>query len=155
MEEAAAGYDTTEGIEIERSFGVDESYSDETALQKGSSKDTHEAVPDVTEDEEQPAERASLLRETSSALKEELQDKLQRVKASHQVANVFLVISSLYKHRYVSSEARNVLKNQAIDEVRSPDGILSAAVELLLVDWDVDECIDTFVKVSQMLLAAA
>ncbi|CAK4066262.1 unnamed protein product [Aphanomyces euteiches] len=147
MEEAAAGR------ELQRRDSIAERI--EQSIAEHIQEDTHEAVPDVTEDEEQPAERASLLRETSSALKEELQDKLQRVKASHQVANVFLVISSLYKHRYVSSEARNVLKNQAIDEVRSPDGILSAAVELLLVDWDVDECIDTFVKVSQMLLAAA
>ncbi|KAF0737272.1 hypothetical protein Ae201684_006446 [Aphanomyces euteiches] len=144
MEEAAAGR------ELQRRDSIAERI--EQSIAEHIQEDTHEAVPDVTEDEEQPAERASLLRETSSALKEELQDKLQRVKASHQV---FLVISSLYKHRYVSSEARNVLKNQAIDEVRSPDGILSAAVELLLVDWDVDECIDTFVKVSQMLLAAA
>ncbi|KAH9109062.1 hypothetical protein LEN26_010751 [Aphanomyces euteiches] len=144
MEEAAAGR------ELQRRDSIAERI--EQSIAEHIQEDTYEAVPDVTEDEEQPAERASLLRETSSALKEELQDKLQRVKASHQV---FLVISSLYKHRYVSSEARNVLKNQAIDEVRSPDGILSAAVELLLVDWDVDECIDTFVKVSQMLLAAA
>ncbi|CAK4645590.1 unnamed protein product [Aphanomyces euteiches] len=137
MEEAAAGR------ELQRRDSIAERI--EQSIAEHIQEDTYEAVPDVTEDEEQPAERASLLRETSSALKEELQDKLQRVKASHQVAN----------HRYVSSEARNVLKNQAIDEVRSPDGILSAAVELLLVDWDVDECIDTFVKVSQMLLAAA
>ncbi len=44
------------------------------------------------------------------------------------------MISSLYKHRYIAQEARNILKSHAIEEIQnSSDGILAAAVELLLV----------------------
>ncbi|KAF0686619.1 Aste57867_21591 [Aphanomyces stellatus] len=92
---------------------------------------------------------------STSALKLDVEEKLQSISASHQITNVLLVISSLHKHRFISSEARSVLKNQAIEEVHTADGILAAAVELFCVDWDMDECVDTFVKVGQMLLAAA
>ncbi|ETV84065.1 hypothetical protein, variant [Aphanomyces astaci] len=88
------------------------------------------------------------------ALKVDVDEKLKlAATSSHNVVKVLLVISSLYKHEFISPEARSVLKDQAIAEVRNEDGILAAAVELFSMDGDMNECVDTFVQVSDMLLA--
>ncbi|KAH9109063.1 hypothetical protein AeMF1_015804 [Aphanomyces euteiches] len=88
-----------------------------------------------------------------NAVKTEIQQKIQSTATMTQQTKVqyilLAVIGCLFKHGLISSDVRSALKSQAINE---PDGILLAAVELFLVDWDLDECVDTFMRVSHSVL---
>ncbi|ETV84068.1 hypothetical protein, variant 2 [Aphanomyces astaci] len=91
-----------------------------------------------------------------NAVKSDIQQKIQSVTTTmtqHTKVQYILlvVIGCLFKHGLISGNARSALKSQAINE---PEGILLAAVELLLVDWDLDECVDTFLRVSHTILGS-
>ncbi|ETW07423.1 hypothetical protein H310_01944 [Aphanomyces invadans] len=92
----------------------------------------------------------------TNAVKSEIQQKVQSIASSMTQSTkvqyiLLVVIGCLFKHGLISAGARSALKSQAISE---PEGILLAAVELLLVDWDLDECVDTFLRVSHTILGA-
>ncbi|ETW07420.1 hypothetical protein, variant 2 [Aphanomyces invadans] len=134
------------GDRIERSIA--EHIMEETA-------DAADVAREEALDDEEKLSISTKLQATG-ALKADVNEKLQLARApSHPIVHVLLIIASLYNHDCISMEARSVLKDQAIDEVRRSNGILSAAVELLCQDGDVDECVDTFVQVGHMLLAKA
>ncbi|KAF0686620.1 Aste57867_21592 [Aphanomyces stellatus] len=133
------------------------------AKAKGSSKRATMLALAATPEVEAPKKKIKMLPKPlwtqsveidANLLKTEIQQKIQSGATMTQSTKVqyilLVVIGCLFKHGLISSDARSALKSQAINE---SDGILLAAVELLLVDWDLDECVDTFLRVSHTILA--